>query len=232
MGLDTWTSYSLSDFLLFSDRVYWRMFETYNQALWPGQLATLAAGLLLIAGLIRPGPTASRLMFLALAGAWAWIAWAFLAERYLVINWAVAYVIPLFCLQAGLLAGAALWPKAPALSPAAGASGAAIVAALSFAVAGYPFLVWVAGQSLQSGEVFGVAPDPTTVATIAVLALWPSRNRWLLMIVPVAWCLATGLTLYALAAPHFFAAPLLALAILLANLLDVEPNPPRQNGSI
>ena len=28
-------SYRLSDFLLFSPRVYWRMFELHNAALWP-----------------------------------------------------------------------------------------------------------------------------------------------------------------------------------------------------
>ena len=49
MGLDTLASYRVSDFLLFSDRVYWRMFETYNQALWPAQAVTLGAGLLMIA---------------------------------------------------------------------------------------------------------------------------------------------------------------------------------------
>ena len=63
MGLQTWASYSLSDFLLFSDRVYWRMFETYNQALWPAQIGTIGAGLLIIAGLlVQPSPAANRLL--------------------------------------------------------------------------------------------------------------------------------------------------------------------------
>lgn len=221
MGLDTLASYRVSDFLLFSDRVYWRMFETYNQALWPAQAVTLGAGLLMIAGLFRPSPSASRLILLGLAAAWSWIAWAFFDQRYRPINWAVTYVVPLFWLQAWLLAAAALWPVPPVLHRRRGMAGAVVMAVLAFVVAGYPALAWASGQNWQSGDVFGLAPDPTAVATVAVAALWQGPGRWLLIIIPLAWCLATGLTLYALGAPHFFAAPVLSSAAVLAGFFAV-----------
>ena len=227
MGLETWASYSLSDFLLFSDRVYWRMFETYNLALWPAQIGTIGAGLLIIAGLLlQPSPAANRLILLALAAAWAWIAWAFLGARYEPINWAISYVVPLFWLQAALLAGAALRPKPPLLARPRGPAGALVTLIMAFAVAGYPVLAWAAGQGWQSGEVFGLAPDPTAVATLAVTALWPGTGRWLLSIIPLAWCLATGLTLHALGAPHFLAAPVLGLAALVAGIAASRVNRP------
>ena len=227
MGLETWASYSLSDFLLFSDRVYWRMFEIYNQALWPAQTGTIGAGLLIIAGLLlQPGPAANRLILLALAAAWAWIAWAFLGARYDPINWAISYVVPLFWLQAALLAGAALRAKPPYLARPRGSAGTLVTLIMVFAVCGYPVLAWAGGHVWQSGEVFGLAPDPTAVATLAVTALWPGTGRWLVSIIPLAWCLATSLTLHALGAPHFLAAPVLGLAALSAGGAAARLNRP------
>ena len=40
--MSEWWTYSLSDFLLFSPRTYYRLLELYNLAIWPTQLAALA----------------------------------------------------------------------------------------------------------------------------------------------------------------------------------------------
>ena len=44
--MSEWWTYRAEDFLLFSPRVYWRMFELHNAALWPLHVLTLAAGLI------------------------------------------------------------------------------------------------------------------------------------------------------------------------------------------
>src|SRR5262245_6330489 len=46
--MSEWWTYRPEDFLLFSPRVYWRMFELHNAALWPLQVPVLAAGLVII----------------------------------------------------------------------------------------------------------------------------------------------------------------------------------------
>ena len=46
--MSEWWTYRPEDFLLFSPRVYWRMFELHNAALWPLHVLTLAAGLIII----------------------------------------------------------------------------------------------------------------------------------------------------------------------------------------
>jgi hypothetical protein len=46
--MSEWWTYRAEDFLLFSPRVYWRMFELHNAALWPLHVLTLAAGLIII----------------------------------------------------------------------------------------------------------------------------------------------------------------------------------------
>jgi len=40
--MSEWWTYRPEDFLLFSPRVYWRLFELHNEALWPAQIAAIA----------------------------------------------------------------------------------------------------------------------------------------------------------------------------------------------
>ena len=40
--MSEWWTYSLTSFLLFSARTYYRLFELYNADVWPLQIATLA----------------------------------------------------------------------------------------------------------------------------------------------------------------------------------------------
>src|SRR5262245_64197596 len=40
-----WWTYSLSDFLMFSPRTYYRQFELLNAEVWPAQVVALALGL-------------------------------------------------------------------------------------------------------------------------------------------------------------------------------------------
>ena len=47
--MSEWWTYRAVNFLLFSPRVYWRMFELHNAALWPLHVLTLAAGLIITA---------------------------------------------------------------------------------------------------------------------------------------------------------------------------------------
>jgi len=68
------------------------------------------------------------------------------------------------------------------------------------------------GRPWSAGEVFGIAPDPTAVATLVVLALADGRARWWLMIIPLLWCAITGATLWTMESAEYLVAPLCALA--------------------
>ncbi len=54
--MSEWWTYSLSDFLLFSPRTYYRLSELYNIAIWPAQIVMLALGVALVV-LLRQGGT-------------------------------------------------------------------------------------------------------------------------------------------------------------------------------
>ena len=42
--MSEWWTYRLSDFLMFSPRTYYRLFELYNAEVWPGHWVGLSVG--------------------------------------------------------------------------------------------------------------------------------------------------------------------------------------------
>ena len=68
--MSEWWTYRAEDFLLFSPRVYWRMFELHNAALWPLHVLTLAAGLIIILLVARRPKPSARWLALILAMLW------------------------------------------------------------------------------------------------------------------------------------------------------------------
>ena len=70
-------------------------------------------------------------------------------------------------------------------------------------------------DSARTPEPFGVAPDPTAVATLGILLLSTDRVAWELMVIPIAWCMVGGATLWAIASPDALLTPLVALIVAL-----------------
>lgn len=55
-----------------------------------------------------------------------------------------------------------------------------------------------------------MAPDPTAFATLGALFVLRLRHGGWLLVIPVAACLVSGATLWAMASPEFWIAPLAA----------------------
>jgi hypothetical protein len=66
-----------------------------------------------------------------------------------------------------------------------------------------------------SSEVFGIAPDPTAMATLGVLLLARGRLLPLLLPIPALWCLLSGMTLQTMGEPQAWA-PYAALVLSVA----------------
>ena len=217
--MSEWWSYSLSDFLLFSPRVYYRLIELHNHALFPAHIPTVAIGLSMIVALAWPSPGRNRPTVAVLGVVWIWIAWAYFWERYATINWASAYVAPAFVLQGLLLISAGLSGKWLSFDPSARLTRTAAMVLLVSANLGYPLIAPAMGRSWSAAEVFGIVPDPTALATLALLAAARGRARWLLVIMPLLWVAISTATLRAMIAPDVWLMPLLALAALAIALL-------------
>lgn len=215
--MSEWWTYSLSDFLLFSPRTYYRLFELYNAAVWPGQIAALAAGAAIPVLLLAARPWSGRAVALILALAWAWVAWAFMLERYATINWAAAYLAWGFAIQAALLLWLGVAQNGFGAAPSTSLAARAGLALLAFAVVVEPLIGPAVGRSWRQAELFGLAPDPTAVATLGVVLAAARGGGWALLVLPLAWCVVGGATLWTMGSPD---APVLpgagALALLLA----------------
>lgn len=197
-----WWSYSLSDFLLFSPRTYYRLIERHNQAVWPTHVVALGLALTIAGLLQRPSKRQGQVVAAILALLWAWVGWTFVWQRYATINWAARYLVGLFALEVvGLIwvgiAGGALrfgWRWDPA--------GSIGLTLLVGSLALYPGLAQLAGRGWRQAEVFGVTPDPTVIATLGVLLLAETPPNWGLLVAPLLWCLAGGATLLAMGSPE------------------------------
>ena len=196
-------SWAPEDFLLFSPRAYWRLFALENAAVWPAQFLLIAAGALLLFGMVRgrrpSGRWGSPALGLALAAAWFWAGLQFLALRYGAINWAAPILAWGFYAEGALLAVLGLSGRVAFTGRGTRArAGIGLLAAALFA---WPLLALLDGRPWQEAEVFAIAPDPTALATLALLALAP-RSRWTvpLAIVPALWLAISALTLFTMGA--------------------------------
>lgn len=237
--MSEWWTYRLADFLMFSPTIYWRLFESINLAWWPAQLVLLAVGLAWLGRQLRPtqppDPVWTRAAAMLLAACWALVAWAFLLQRFAPIQWVASGFAAVFFVQAlgllglawrgGVEAGATGWRRLVGLTLGA------------WALLGYPLLGVAFGRPWQQAEVFGLAPDPTALFTLAWLLLtrpltgpltcpltrptskvarWLMRGLWL---VPMVWCLVSATTLWTLgSAQGGLLAGSVALALAAARL--------------
>ena len=224
--MSEWWTYRPSDFLMFSPDIYWRLFESINRAFWPAQLLFAVAAAAWLARQVRaPRPDDggwTRAAPFALALCWALVAWAFLLQRFAPIQPVAGAFATAFLAQALGLLGLAVFGGIDGAVTGSRRRLALVLGA--WALLAHPLLGLVFGRHWQQAEVFGLAPDPTALATLAVLLLLRSTTRaslWLLRllwVVPVAWCITSAATLWTMGAAQGLVV-LAALAVALAALL-------------
>lgn len=195
--------------LLFSSRVYFRQFELANEFVWPAQIVLIAAGLFAAFAVWRGEVRLVRLAAIVLAMGVASSAWVYLYKYYSEINWAVAYMVPLFALQAVMLLAAAA--RSTGIMQSQGVRRLAAMLLVGV-VAGYPLVALVAGRSFGAAEVFGIAADPTMLAVLVFVAVLQSQWRWAQAVVPVVWCLFSILTLHTMGSEQYLLVSGVALA--------------------
>jgi hypothetical protein len=213
--MSEWWTYSLSDFLLFSPRTYYRLFELYNLAIWPMQVAALAVGLAIL-WTWRGGRAHGRLIAVLLAVCWLWIAWAYLLGYYDTINWVARYFAMGFALQAVLLHWVGFARNGLRLRWLSDAVSRVGFGIFLFALLLQPLIGPLVGRPWTQAELFGVAPDPTVVATLGIL-LAADRPHWMLLVVPLLWCAISGATLWTMQSPDALVTPAVALLVIVVT---------------
>lgn len=202
--MSEWWSYRPSDFLLFSARTYHRLFELYNAEAWPIQFVASVFGLALLFAALRGGPRSARAACMLLAACWLWVAWAFHLQRYAAINWAATWFAAAFAIQGVLLLLCGLFGTRPHIQAQRDWRGNLGLGLLVFALFIQPWLgMLLLARPWREVELFGMAPDPTALATLGLLLLLRppapfAPLAWMLWPIPLLWCLVGATTQWTL----------------------------------
>jgi hypothetical protein len=86
-----------------------------------------------------------------------------------------------------------------------------------------PLIGPLVGRDWKQAEIFGVAPDPTVLATLGILLTVGKWPRWGIMIIPLIWCALSGATLWTMGSPDAWVMPVAALGALGVAVYRVLP---------
>ena len=219
-----WWTYRVTDLVPFSADAYWRLFIPENVAFWPVPLVAGAAATVMVASLVRrPGTIPGFPVLTLLGGCWIWVGWNFVLQRYGSLNWAGDWLVWAFLVQGMLLCVTANRAEFVPIRGARARTGAVTILLACWL---YPLLAVLDGRPLYQGEVFGIAPDPTVLATLGFLSL-TGRPAPVLLVIPAAWLAVSCLVLLTIGAWQGWAvAALGALALWTAARRRATPTRP------
>lgn len=194
--MSEWWRYTISDFLMYSARTFYRLVEQYNASLWPAHLAAILLGIGILWLILRPPVWQGRCIAGILALLWAWVAVAWMWQRFATINWAATWFAAAFGLQALLLGWFGVIRNDLKFRMRSGPRSRVGLVLLFLGVCGYPLIATLTGRGLGQSEIFGMMPDPTALGTVGVLFLLDRRSG--LLTIPVVWCVISAAMLWAL----------------------------------
>lgn len=184
--LSSVSSYSIVDFVPIEAEVYIRLFERANIMLWPLPfIGVLSFNFLLVATYFKTRQNFWRCgLWLILSLSWLLVGFVFFLQLLTELNWIGHYLGMVFITQSiGLLVICLLDYSKAIHTHSIGPFEVAVIF-LSFMA--YAIVPWLSDRPWQSMEIFAISPNPTCIATLAVL--FSSRIiRWWLFIIPSAW---------------------------------------------
>jgi len=213
MDLEVLFSYELRDLILFTPESYFRLIELHNAQWWPAaQMISLC--LLAAIALFRHKP--DKLIISAgtcLAFTWLLLGATFFT-RFGELFDAARAIAWLFVIEASLLLFFAIrWRHRASLifNPPA-------LALLFYALFVHPLLSITSDRSLGSIELFGLSPDPTVLASIALILSIRHPRRWLVLVIPLLWSISISLVYIGMEVPSALTSHILMAALLTASL--------------
>ncbi|MFA9459786.1 DUF6064 family protein [Thiohalorhabdus methylotrophus] len=171
----------------FTAEEFFAVFAAYNRALWPLPLVTELLGLLAAALLLVRPPWASRAVAGILAILWLLVGGGYHLAFFTAINPMAHAFGAMFLVQGALLAWTGAWQGAWRLEPVSGAQGWLAGLLGFYALVVYPLMGLLATHPYPGTPLFGMAPCPTAIFTLAVLLLSTDGPPWRLTAIPLAW---------------------------------------------
>jgi hypothetical protein len=178
--------------LPFTPEQFLAVFVSYNNAIWPLQIAVYLIGGIAVALLFRKTLGSDRAVAGILAAMWLWTGFAYHGVWFSAINKAAYLFAALFIVQGCCLIYAGIYRHQVRFGIRQGPATWAGAAFATYASIVYPLIGVATGHPYSAMPMFGVTPCPVTIFTFGMLLLTIGPvPRWLLVI-PVVWSLIGG----------------------------------------
>jgi hypothetical protein len=172
----------------FTTEQFLKVFESYNQAVYPAQLILLILAVAVIILAVKPGPYSSMIISATLALLWLWTGIAYHLAFFSEVNKA-AYLFGLLCVtQAALFTFAGLRRRELVFSAKPDWAGIVGGSLIVFALLVYPALGFLSGHEYPRSPTFGT-PCPTTIFTFGLLLWTKGRVPLYVLTIPFVWSL-------------------------------------------
>jgi len=199
--MSDWWTYRPEDLLLFSSRTYWRLFELANAEVWPLQILIFFLGALTLIWVFRPRPWSNQVSAVLVSSAWVSAGFWFIGVLYAQINWAVVYAVPAFVAEAILFIWFGVIRQELRVTFRWDLPGIVGLGLFAYALMLHPLVAPLSGRPLAAAEIIAIAPDPTAIATLGLIAMAPrGKTIWLILLAPILWCIVTTATLFTMGA--------------------------------
>jgi len=167
---------------------FMRVFEQYNDAVWPWHVLIYLAGLIAFAPAFTRRTIASKLICLILALLWLWMGVVYHLLFFTTINKAARLFGALFIVQSLVFIFAGVLRSRLSFSFRFNVQGLIGGALMTYAVIVYPIIGIALGHSYPAAPTFGV-PCPTTIFTFGLLIGAGINIRFYMLIIPLLWSL-------------------------------------------
>ena len=174
--------YDPPELMLFAPETYHRIVEAYSDQIWPIQIVFLIIGFALIALTLRPHRINGRAFAFLLAFFWFWTGYMFHYATYASINWFAYFYAAIYFAQGLLLLSFGVFYDRMAVDQQKTLTYGFGLSFLIYGILVYPLISFYKSD-FSYGELAGVFPIPTLIATFALLLI-AKKTTLILVIIP------------------------------------------------
>lgn len=178
--------------LPFTSEQFLTVFVSYNNAIWPIQIAAYLLGGIAVALLFRKKPEADRVIAGILAMMWLWTGLGYHGLFFSVINKAAYLFAALFVVQGFYLVYAGVFRSQIGFGLRPGMATWVGAVFLAYSAIIYPLIGMTIGHPYPAMPMFGVTPCPVTIFTFGMFLLTIGPVPRGLLVIPVVWSLIGG----------------------------------------
>lgn len=170
----------------FTIEEFLNVFRTYNESLWPIQIALYAIALIAFVLVFSKYKYSSRIVSLILALLWTWMGVVYHIIYFAAINKAAYVFGGVFLLQASIFLYFGVFKQSIQLEFKLNATGVIALILIAYSLILYPLIGRALGHVYPQAPTFGV-PCPTTIFTFGILLYSVHRIPWYIIIIPLLW---------------------------------------------